>query len=122
MINKPPLKEKEIKEIVKTAVNTKLMPFPTISAKEVLKLVQQFLDLRKWVDIANFPLLCNACKNPLHFVSFSYKCDNFFFLHCWNCHSKPDFGKFEPHVSFGEFKKTLDKLIEERNSRGVLFG
>ena|SRR4030067_2133265 len=122
MVNQPPLSEEKITKIVKAVYASKQLPFPTTSDEVIMTLVQQFLDMRKWVNNANFPLLCYACKEPLSFIAFSYKGQNFLFFHCWRCHSSPDFEKNQPHVSFGEFKKTLDELIKERQSKSGLFG
>ena len=123
MPNIPPIPEDRLKKIVDMVYkDNEILTFPRISDEEVLEIVKQFLNMRKWVENAKFPLLCLACKEPMNYVGFTYRGENFLFWHCWKCHANPDFEKSETHITFEEFKKVLDEIIKERNKRRGTLG
>jgi len=117
MPNIPPIPDEDIQKIVKMVFKAEDVKFPKISDEEVLNIVHQFLSLRRYVENAQFPLLCSTCKKPMNFVGFTYKGENFLFWHCYDCHMNPDFERNEPHISFNEFKQVLQELISKRRKK-----
>lgn len=84
---------------------------------EILKIVKEFLSMRRWIKEGKFPLLCLTCGRPMGYVGFTYRGEKFLFWHCFDCHMDPNFEENEQHITFEEFKELLDHLIDQRRRR-----